>query len=185
MFEGGLELAKRAYGEGLYRPGSGEEGQDDFRFFFNYIEMSHKELGEINEEMERGRRGEHGRDADTDGGKEAGTVDELDGWLCVEVDDPGVVVGEEWARGQCWGMLRNAARARLVEAREASSCPRRGQAGKAFSRVKRCACAFCFCFLPALPPALAPAFGCCCCCCARITASTTSSFSTSCTEHVE
>jgi hypothetical protein len=94
-------------------------GQDDFSFFFNYIVISHKELGEINEEMERGRRGEHGRDVDTDGGKEAGTVDELDGWLCVEVDDPGVVVGEEWARGQCWGMLRNAAKARLVEAREA------------------------------------------------------------------
>ena len=120
LFAGGTALAKAAFDGDLYGPGAEEEGQDWFKFFFNYMEMSSVEINDINAEIKRASEGGEGarggKDTDTDGGAEAGgsPFSSLDGWLCLEVDDPEIVLRTDYGRGDCWRLLRNKSKA-LVE----------------------------------------------------------------------
>jgi len=77
IYEGGLQTAMDLVDDGLVDP-------EKFKFFFNYVEFTDKELDSMLHAI------------DSDG----------DAWFSVEVS-PGIILGTEYSRGQAWSYLRN------------------------------------------------------------------------------
>jgi hypothetical protein len=72
--------------------------------------------------MSRAALGLHSSDSDTDGGVEAATTgssagapNAFDGWLCLDFDEPDVVLSNDYSRGDCWRKIRNRARTLIKE----------------------------------------------------------------------
>ena len=102
VYEGGLELIKRAVDGGVYGgiDGSGDvEPLSGFKFFFNHVEISHLELSGIN--------------AGIEGGEEGGG---MGGWLCVELEDgdEDIVLDNGYERGDAYSLVRNRIRGQVM-----------------------------------------------------------------------
>ncbi|GMI14443.1 hypothetical protein TrVE_jg13222 [Triparma verrucosa] len=110
IFEGGLALASSCVDEGLY-DGDMDLGVDDdengFKFFFNYVEITHKEIEEINAASKSKITG-----IQLQGEEEM--FDVFDGWMCVDFDDADVVLNNRYERGECYKMLRNKLRSTRI-----------------------------------------------------------------------
>lgn len=76
IYEGGLQAAMDLADDGLVDP-------EKFKFFFNYVEFTDKELDSML----------HATDS------------EGDAWFSVEVS-PHIILGSEYTRGQAWSYLR-------------------------------------------------------------------------------
>ncbi|GMH67003.1 hypothetical protein TL16_g04566 [Triparma laevis f. inornata] len=102
IFEGGLPLASSCVDAGIY-DGDMDLGVDDdengFKFFFNYVEITHKEIEEINSQFKTKVAGIQVEEEEK--------RDVFEGWMCVDFDDADVVLNNRYERGECWKMLRN------------------------------------------------------------------------------
>ena len=119
IFEGGLPLASSAVDAGLYGGPDVDcqvqDGEDGFKFFFNYVEIAHKELEDINRSRQNKVSGVFlPSDDDSLSSLSSLSSSAWDGWLCLDFDDASLVLSNSYSRGECYKKILASLRSQQV-----------------------------------------------------------------------